>query len=392
MNDPVMIAGVGMTPFKRSPGVGVRRLANSAANLALEDAGIPASDVDKVFFGNAVAGVVSHQEMIRGQVAFRGTELTGIPLVNVENACASGGTALNLAWESVASGLTDVALVVGAEQLTHADKRRTFAALRGSTDIEEIGESHPGDVALNSVLMHFYADEAATYLRDHEAGPEDFARVAVKNRQNARHNPNAQYQGAQTLEEVLNGRSIVAPLTLAMCSPVTDGAAAIVLCSPEYASRRDGAVVEILASTLRSGSEAPSAPVADAAGAAYEAAGLGPGDLDLAELHDAAAPAELIQYHEIGLCDEGEGHRLLREGVTDIGGRLPTNTSGGLLSRGHPLGATGCAQIVEIYEQLMGRAGGRQVEGARLGMAVNAGGWIGGAYATAVATIVRRQS
>jgi acetyl-CoA acetyltransferase len=386
----VLIAGVGMTPFARSPGRGVRRLANAAAFEALQDAGIEPEEVSKIYFGNAAAGVVSQQEMVRGQVAFRGSALSGIPLVNVENACASGGTAFNLACESVASGRSEVALVVGAEQLTHEEKFRTFAALRGSTDIDEIGEAPWGELAPNSVLMDFYAEEAATYLAETDAGPEDLAQVAVKNRQNASHNPLAQYVHPQTIEEVLAGRSIVPPLTLAMCSPVTDGAAAVVLCSPERAERSGSHAVRVLASEIRAGNERGSAPVADAAGAAYEAAGVGPNDLDVVELHDAAAPAELIQYGEIGLCEPGEGHHLLRRGETVIAGRIPVNTSGGLLSRGHPLGATGCAQIAELCAQLRERAGDRQVRDARTALAVNAGGWIGGSYATAVATVLQR--
>jgi acetyl-CoA acyltransferase len=387
--EDVRIAGVGMTPFTRSPGRGVPELAKAAAAQALNDAGLRGPDVARIFFGNAAAGVISHQEMIRGQVAFRATELAGIPLVNVENACASGGTALNLAWESVGSGRVDVALVVGVEQLTHEDRFRTFAALRGSTDIDEIGEAEPGEVAPNSVLMDFYAEEAAAYIADYGASPVDFARVAVKNRRNAAHNPLALYRGPQTVEEVIGGRSIVHPLTLAMCSPVTDGAAALVLCSAEYAKRLGSGAPEIVTSQMAAGQGRGSTPVADAAGAAYADAGIGPDDLDLLELHDAAAPAELIQYSEVGLCEEGEGHHLLRRGETEIGGRIPVNASGGLLSRGHPLGATGCAQVVELYQQLRGQAGGRQVEDARLGMAVNAGGWLGGTYATVVATVVR---
>jgi acetyl-CoA acetyltransferase len=386
----VVVAGVGMTRFARTPGRGVRSLATAAAFEALDDAGIEPSGVSRIFFGNAAAGVVSQQEMVRGQVAFRGGPLSGIALVNVENACASGGTALNLAFESVASGRVEVALVVGAEQLTHEEKFRTFAALRGSTDIEEIGEAPHGELAPNSVLMDFYAEEAATYLAEYDARPDDLARVAVKNRQNARRNPLAQFRGPQTVEEVLAGRSVVPPLTLAMCSPVTDGAAALVLCSPERAQRAGAHAVRILASEMRAGNERESAPVADAAGAAYEAAGLGPDQLDVVELHDAAAPAELIQYAEIGLCEPGEGHHLLRGGETEITGRIPVNTSGGLLSRGHPLGATGCAQIAELCAQLRDRADGRQVEGARTALAVNAGGWIGGSYATAVATVLQR--
>jgi len=389
--DKVMIAGVGMTPFGKFPGRGIRDLATTATAEALADAGVDTDAVKKVFFGNAVAGVVSQQEMIRAEVAFRDNGLAGVPMINVENACASGSTAFQLGWEAVGSGRTEVALVVGVEQLTHADKNRTFAALRGSTDIEEIGPPEQDHRATHSVLMDFYAEEAQGYLDRHDATPEDFARVAVKNRTHGSHNPLAQYGVPQTIEEVLGSRVIVPPLTLPMCSPVTDGAAAIVLCSAEYAAARNGGgAIEVLASEMAGGAGAGSAPVADAAAAAYRGAGVSIDEVDTIELHDAAAPAELIQYSEIGLCDEGEGHKLVREGTTTIGGASPVNTSGGLMSRGHPLGATGCAQLVELVTQLRGRADGRQVEGARTGMAVNCGGWLAGTYAVSVATILRR--
>jgi acetyl-CoA acetyltransferase len=390
--EKVLIAGAGMTVFAKTPGRGVRDLATHAAAEALQQAGVPAGDVERIYLGNAVAGVISHQEMIRGQVAFRHSDLAGLPVINVDNACASGGTALHLGWEAIASGRAEVVLVVGAEQLTHQDKTRTFAALRGSTDIEEIGEPDPGDIAVNSILMEFYAEEAATYLSSYDATSEDLARVAVKNRRNANFNPLAQYRGAQTMEEVLGGRMIVAPLTLPMCSPVTDGGAALVLCSEAYAKRLEGPTVTVLAAELAGGNGRGHSPVPEAAAKAYRQAGVGPGDMDLIELHDAAAPAELIQYAEIGLCDEGEGHHLLRRGVTEIGGATPVNTSGGLMSRGHPLGATGCAQVVELWTQLLGRAGGRQVDGATTGMAVNAGGWLGGTYAVTAVTVLQRES
>jgi acetyl-CoA acyltransferase len=164
------------------------------------------------------------------------------------------------------------------------------------------------------------------------------------------------------------------------------------LCSEDYAKRLDVPTVTVLTSQLAGGTGAGSSPVADAVAKAYPAASMGPEDFDLIELHDAAAPAELIQYSEIGLCDEGEGHHLLRRGVTEIGGDIPVNTSGGLLSRGHPLGATGCAQVAEIWTQLLGRADGRQVDQARTGMAINCGGWLGGTYAVTVATIIQRES
>jgi acetyl-CoA acyltransferase len=391
MAEPVLIAGAGMTPFAKSPGVGVRKLAVAATDEALVDAGIGARDVSKIYFGNAAAGTVSHQEMIRGQVAFRESDLASTPLINVENACASGGSALHLAFESIASGSIDVALVVGAEQLTHHDRARTFAALRGSTDIDEIGEEEPDEPAVRSVLMDFYAQEAARYIAEHGASAGDLARVAVKNRHNASMNPLAHFRRPQTVEQVLAGRTIAAPLTLPMCAPTTDGAAALVLCSRDYARRIDGgAKLEVASCSLGAPAGRGISPVVSAANDAYEGAAVGPDDLDLVELHDAAAPAELLQYAEIGLCDEGDGHRLLRRGDTEIGGRIPVNASGGLLSRGHPLGATGCAQVVELCAQLRDRAGERQLEHARVGMAINGGGWLDGTYAVAVATIVRR--
>ena len=328
--------------------------------------------------------------MIRGQVALRKHALARVPVFNVENACASGGSALNLAFEAIRAGAADVAIAMGVEQLHHEDKSRAFNALRGSTDIEEIGEGTPGQVAANSVLMDYYAAVAQAYLDEYDATARDFALVAVKNRRHAADNPLAHLRKPQTVEEVVGGRMISPPLTLPMCSPMTDGAAALVLCSEEYGRRLQTNMVEMVASQLAAGTGRGSSPVRDAASAVYRVSGYGPGDFDLIELHDAAAPAELLQYAEIGLCEEGQGHHLVRRGDTSLGGRIPINTSGGLLSRGHPLGATGCAQIVELCMQLRGRAERRQVASARLAMAINGGGWLDGTYAVAVATIVRR--
>ena len=380
-----------MTPFGKHLGRGVRSLAVAAIDEALTDAGIPVEDIDKIFFGNAAAGIVSQQEMIRGQIALRYHALSDVPLINIENACASGGSALNLAFEAISGGRAEVVLVVGVEQLNHPDKSRPFNALRGSTDIEEIGESVPGELATNSILMDYYAGEAQSFLDRYHAHPSDFALVAVKNRKHAALNPLAHLRKPQTVEEVLSARMIVSPLTLPMCSPTTDGAAALVVCSEEYARRLKGDMVHLVTSQIASqGKTNPKSPVIGAAAAAYADAGIGPNDLDLFELHDAAAPAELFQYSEIGLCEDGQAHHLLRRGATALGGAHPVNVSGGLLSRGHPLGATGCAQVVEICTQLRGRAGSRQVEGARSGMAVNGGGWLGGMYALAVTTILQK--
>lgn len=383
-----VVAGVGMTPFRRSPGTGNRALAVAAAVEALADAGITADAVEKIFFGNAAGPTVTEQTMILGQVAFRRSDLAGLPVVNVENACASGSSAFHLAVEAVTSGQAEVVLVVGSEQLTHRDKTRSFKALRGSTDINEIGEASPEEDWTNSILMEFYAQEATSFLQKYDATLEDMALVAVKNRYHASMNPLAQYRDEQTVDQVLRSRVIVDPLTLAMCSPLTDGAAAVVLTSEDYARRNTSTpTIRVLASELRGGQTDP--PVVEATRAAYDTAGLGVTDMHLIELHDAAAPAELIQYAEIGLCEEGEGTHLIRSGETRLGGRIPVNTSGGLMSRGHPLGATGVAQIVEITTQLRQRAEERQVSEARLGMAVNSGGWLSGLYAVAVATILQ---
>jgi acetyl-CoA acyltransferase len=382
----VVIAGVGMTRFGKHVGKGIRNLAVEAINEALSDAGIAAAEVSRVYFANAAGGIISQQEMIRGQVALRYHDLAKASLVNIENACASGGSALSLAYEAVASNFAEVALVVGAEQLNHADRSRPFSALRGSTDIEDVGESVPGEVPNHSMLMDFYAEVAQNYLDQYGATPTDYALVAVKNRRNAADNPLAHLRKPQTIDDVLNARMVVPPLTLPMCSPTTDGGAALLLCSASYARRADSKAIQVRTSQIASG--AGGTPVHDAATAAYEKAGLGPDDLDLIELHDAAAPAELLQYYEIGLCGEGEGHHLIRNGDTSLAGRMPVNTSGGLLSRGHPLAATGCAQVIELVTQLRGRAGKRQVNSPRVAMAVNGGGWLQGSYALAVATIL----
>ena len=384
----VAIAGIGMTQFGKQVGRGVRSLALAAIEEAIADSGLASDRIDRIYFGNAISGIISQQEMVRGQVALRHHVLGKVPLFNIENACASGGSAFSLACEAVASGAVEVALVVGAEQMNHVDRSRPFNALRGSTDIEEIGESEPGQISANSLLMDFYAAVAQRYLDESGAELSDFARVAVKNRKNATMNLLAHLRTPQSLEDVLASRMIVAPLSLPMCSPVTDGAAAIIVCSDKVGASIGHPVVQVKASAGASG--ASGNPVGDAAAKAYTDSSVGSQDFDVIELHDAAAPAELMQYHEIGLCAKGDGFRLIRDGVTDLGGATPVNTSGGLLSRGHPLGATGCAQIVELVHQLRGTAGARQVEGARLALAVNGGGWLDGTYALAIATVLAR--
>ena len=384
----VAIAGVGMSPFGKHVGAGLRTMSLAAADAAVRSAGLTYGDIQRVYFGNAIAGTVVQQDMIKAQVVFRHHPVAKVPMINIENACASGGSAFLLAVETVASGAADVVLALGAEQMHHLDRTRAFNALRGSTDIEEIGEVVPGTTSANSILMDYYAGVARDYLDRYGATPSDFARVAVKNRDHAALNPLAYLRTPQTIEDVLEARMIVDPLTLSMCSPVTDGAAAVIVCSLDRAKSLGIPAVKVRACVNASG--AAGQPVDDAAHRAFAIAGIGPTDCDVFEMHDAAAPAELMQYHEIGLCPEGEGVRLIRDGMTKLGGRHPVNLSGGLLSRGHPLGATGCAQIYEIVTQLRGEAGARQAENVRIGLAMNGGGWLDGSYALAIATIMER--
>jgi acetyl-CoA acetyltransferase len=241
-----------------------------------------------------------------------------------------------------------------------------------------------------SFFMDIYGANSRAYMKSSGATREDFAQVAVKSHRHAALNPYAQYRTEVTVDDVLASREIAPPLTLLMCSPIGDGAAALVVCSPEVA-RRLGAGVRVRACALVSGRDrGPGEPgaVERATQAAYEQAGVGPGDLDVVELHDAAAPAELMTYEELGLCGEGEGPVLLASGATGLGGRVPVNPSGGLLSKGHPIGATGCGQLVELTEQLRGRCGQRQVSGARVALAQNGGGFLGTDAAAMVVTVL----
>jgi acetyl-CoA acyltransferase len=408
--DEVYVAGAAMTRFGKFPGTTIRALAEEATRGALDDAGVTAADIGMVFFSNAVAGILTNQEMIRGQVALRHTGLLGVPMVNVENACASASSAFHLACMAVGSGAVDVALAVGSEKLTHEDRARSFAAIgtavdqlqlaelqgwassgsAGSPLPEQAGSPPQAGGGKRSFFMDIYAASSRAYMKSSGATQEDFAEVAVKSHRHAALNPYAQYRTELTVDDVLASREIAPPLTLLMCSPIGDGAAALVVCSAEM-SRRLGARVRVRACCLVSGRDrGPGEPgaVERAAHAAYQQAGVGPDDLDVVELHDAAAPAELITYEELGLCAEGEGPALLASGATALGGRLPVNPSGGLLSKGHPIGATGCGQLVELAEQLRDRCGQRQVAGARVALAQNGGGFLGTDAAAMVVTVL----
>jgi acetyl-CoA acyltransferase len=401
------IVGAAMTRFGKFPDSTIRSLAEEAVAGALADAGLTPADVDVVFFSNAVAGVLTGQEMIRGQVALRHTGLLGLPIINVENACASASSAFYLAVSAVAAGSAEVALAVGAEKLTHEDKAKSFAAIGTAVDQFQLddlrrwvqgsaGSPLPAaaedvDAGKRSFFMDIYAANTRAYMERTGATVEDFAEVAVKSHQHAAMNPKAQYRTPVTVEEVLASRVVSQPLTLLMCSPIGDGAAAVVVCSADRARRLglDSVWVRscaLVSGTDRSGDE-PGA-VERAAARAYELAGIGPDDLDVLEIHDAAAPAELMTYEELGLCRPGEAAGLLRSGETRLGGRRVVNPSGGLLSKGHPIGATGCGQLVELADQLRDRCGQRQVAGAQVALAENGGGFLGTDAAAMVVTVL----
>jgi acetyl-CoA acetyltransferase len=382
----VYVAGTGMTRFAKQPGRGLKDLTAEAVNATMKDAGLAVEDVQACYFGNAVAGSMTGQEMLAGQFLLRPLGFGGIPVVNVENACASASTAFHLAWQAVATGAQDAVLAVAAEKMTHPDKARSFAAIGGSVDVE----TTPADLpAGRSFLMDMYAESALLYMERTGATRADLAEVVVKNQRHGKLNPAAQYGADLTVEQVLAAREIVWPFTLQMCSPISDGAAAALLVSAELCA--PDSAVTVLASVLRSAPlDGMTSVTSLAAAAAYEVAGLGPADLDCVEVHDAAASAELVIYEQLGLAEPGDGPTLIRSGQTRLGGSLPVNTSGGLLARGHPIGATGLAQIAEAVAQLRGAAGGRQVPGARIALTQNAGGWHGNDNVASVVHIFGR--
>jgi acetyl-CoA acetyltransferase len=407
--DPVYVAGIGMTNFGKFLDTGLKQLASEAVSAAIEDAGIKASDIEAAYVGNAVAGLITGQECIRGQVVLRECDIGEIPIFNIENACASAASAFHLAWSAIASGQLECALALGMEKLTHPDKRLSLQAFNAAVDVELVnrmrealqagtsaaqkqasGESKPsdaespseGDGQKRSMFMDIYAAAIRAHMNQYGTTPEQMAWVASKNHHHGALNPRAQYREEVSVEEVLNSRMIAYPLTLLMCAPIGDGAAAAILVSAEKARSLgiENRAPKVLASVIRSGSHPAHGQIPAerrAAKAAYEMAGVGPSDIDVAEVHDATAPAENLAYEDLEFCAPGEGGRLCDEKATALGGRLPVNTSGGLVSKGHPVGATGIAQICEITWQLRGEAGARQVEGARIGLAQNGGGFLG---------------
>ncbi len=405
------ITGVGMTRFGKHLDRGLKSIGGEAVRQAIADADILDSQIEAAYVGNAAAGVITGQECIRGQVVLRGIGLGKIPVVNVENACASASTALNQAAAMVSAGLYDTVLALGVEKLYSEDKRKTFGAFSGAVDVEALQEvmarlkenAEKGGAAAaasgagekRSMFMDIYAQAARAHMQAYGTTVQQFAGVSAKNSYHGSLNARAQFRQVMTVEEVLAEPMIAEPLTRSMCSPIGDGAAAVVVMSERKVKQLGLGfqAVRIVASSLHSGwDRGPEEPgVAELCiREAYEEAGVGPEDLSVIELHDASAPAEIMAYESLGLCAKGEGGRLIDEGATRLGGRVPVNTSGGLLRKGHPVGATGIAQIVELTEQLLERSGDRQVAGAEVGLAHNGGGSIGNDAAAQCVTILTR--
>jgi len=358
----VFIVGADMIKFGRYPDRTPGQIAAEASLLALDDAGLSIKDVGAMY----AASSFNAASMI-GQQVLKQIGQTGIPCINVSNACASGATAVREAFVGIKSGIYDVALAVGAE-------KNPRGMLGGPPTDGPVQEGLFGSVSMPAV----FAEAGMVHANKYGTTIEQFAKVSVKNHHHATMNPKAAYRTETPLDEVLASEMIAWPLTKLMCSANVDGAAAVVLVS-EKKVRELGLsrAVRIRASALTSDPFEERNPVMFdansvtriAAKQAYEMAGLGPEDLDLVELHDCFATAELLHYENLGLCADGEAGRLIDSGETALGGKLPVNVSGGLLSKGHPIGATGVANMVEIVEHLRGEAGARQVEGARIGLA-----------------------
>jgi acetyl-CoA acyltransferase len=387
MSDGIEIAGVGMHPFGRFTDASLKDLNRVACLRALQDAGIGVRQLDAVYSANAMAGMLQGQEMVRGQSVLREIGIERIPIVNIENACASGSSALRQAILTIRAGAADVVLATGFEKMFVEDRSRTLDALESAADLDVVKGSGLQFTAVYGMRLRKLMAQGALSV-------DDFVKVAVKSHHNGSLNPYAQHQKPVTEAEVLGSRPIADPLTLLMCSSICDGAAAVVVAREGVLPRLGRPTVRVRASQAASGFTA--APEGEpslseiCASLAYDEAGLGPADIDVAEVHDAMAPAELLYYEQLGFCEPGGASAMLARGDTSLTGRLPVNPSGGLSSRGHPVGATGLAQIAELTWQLRGEADARQVRAPRVALAQNSGGWLEGESAASNIHILER--
>lgn len=378
----VAIIGVGSTVFGKFPDKLPYQLGAEAARAAVEDAGIPPAKLQFAYCANLYGGMVIGQAVL-GEIG-----VTDIELTNIENACAGGATALRKAWWDIASGLYDIGIVIGVESIT-------TSPIAGQLIPPAKGDI-TGELGLNMVAK--FALTQRRYMDMFNVSLEQIARVSVKNHHNGCLNPYSQYRKEFTIEEIVNSRPICEPITLLQCCPASDGAAVAILTTRNFARKYVTKPVIIAASALKSGDYSFrweditfSNMTSKCTNDAYEMAGLGPEDIDICELHDAFAVNELMHYVELGFCKRGEEVRLLEDGITELGGKLPVNASGGLLSKGHPVSASGVAQIAEIVWQLRGQAGKRQVTNAKVGLAHVIGGEVTGLESGAVAVHILKR-
>ena len=396
----VYVAGIAMTVFGRHPDRSLEDLAGEALSGALKDAGCSAADLGVAYYSGMTNGPLQGQISIPGQVVFSKIGVEGIPVYNVENACASGSSAFNLAVQSLKAGTTDVALALGSEKMNIPDKAKAFSIFEGGWDVSRAEENYRTLVSMGegivpppgsesdkpySRFMSVYAAMCRWHMRTFGTTQRQIAAVCAKNHQHSVHNPFSQFRKPFTIEEVLAAPPITYPITLPMCAPLSDGAAAAVLCTKEGLERIGadrGRAIRVAASVIRSFThrgvdEYEKSVGRRAALAAYEQAALGPEDIDVAEVHDASAMGEILQSENLGLVPFGGGGPAAERGEFTVGGRIPINPSGGLESKGHPLGATGIGQLYELVTQLRAEAGARQVHGARHAIQENGGGMQG---------------
>ena len=410
----VKIIGGAMTKIGKHMDRNLKSLVAESVEGALKDANITKEQLEGAWVGNAAQGVLDGQECIRGQVVLRNMGIGGIPVVNVENACASSSTALRGAWAMVALGEMEVALVLGMEKMYFEDRSKVFPAFFGAMDVEILpqlmaefqkqeeeirkkqeakGEGGKKKSGQRTVFMDVYAMLARQHMEKYGTTQRQLAVISSKNHFHSSMNPLAQYQTTFTIEEVLEAPEVAWPLTRPMCSPIGDGAAAVIICSEDFAKKiGSDHAVEVAACLLASGTDPDKdgdKTLFNLAKKAYEKAGIGPEDIDVAEVHDATAIGELYVTEELGFCPLGEGGPFAEAGHTKLGGKIPVNVSGGLESQGHPIGATGVRQVVEVYWHLAGKAGERQVQGAKVGLAQNAGGTVGGSEGAVSVTILK---
>ena len=409
--EDVYLVGVAMTPFGKLLEKSVKDLTQEAVEGALADAGAVRDDIGAAWFANTTQGVIEGQYCVPGEIALRDMGFEGIAMTNVENACASASTAFNGAVTAIRAGVTDVALAVGVDKMYDDDKAKSFAVFDGALDVHRTPETfarlmalgegveEPEDDGSNqkrSPFMDVYACFAKQHMKLFGLTQRQLAAVSSKNHAHSVRNPKSQFRFEASVEDVLAARRISWPLTLPMCSPISDGGAAAVLCSASALERFDRSrAVRVLASTMGTGTNRAADDLENhitrrTAKRAYEQAGIGPDDIDVAEVHDATAMGEVTQSESLGFCEIGGGGHLAEAGETRIGGRIPINPSGGLESKGHPIGATGLGQIYELAVQLRGEAGDRQVEGARHAIAENGGGIYGIEEATCCITVLAR--